>query len=72
MSDGYDLHEETVIAEGNAPLPGWYVVAVVVLVVSVLIYLGDYLVGAQPTSAQMRGDEERVHPAAASDTPDAP
>lgn len=51
-----DVHVfETVgIEEGNAKVPRWYLIAMLLLVGFCAVYIGQYLFGAQPSAAQLK------------------
>ncbi|MGE0191808.1 MAG: hypothetical protein AB7T63_07160 [Planctomycetota bacterium] len=65
MSDGPVYHSDSGITEGVAPVPRWYLLAVALLGLSFVIYLGKYLVDAQMSTARMKKDT----PAAAPEQP---
>jgi hypothetical protein len=67
MSHDEVVHVDAGIVEGTAKVPGWYILAVVLLGLAYVIYLGDFLVGAQPSSAQIRRDKPAA--AAPAETP---
>ena len=56
MSDDHDIHyfEGPGIEEGNAKVPTWFKWFMLGLFIFFVAYLAQYLVGAQPSSAQMR------------------
>ena len=65
MSDDAVFHQDAGITEGVAPVPRWYLLAVALLGLSFVIYLGKYLVDAQMSTARMKKDA----PAAAPEQP---
>jgi len=69
MSDDAVIHQDAGITEGVAPVPRWYLLAVALLGLSFVIYLGKYLVDAQMSSARMKKD---APPAAAPEQPGDP
>ena len=51
---GDHFFEEAGIIEGDAPTPKWFICFLGFLYVVAVIYLVTYIVGAQPTSAQIQ------------------
>ena len=54
MSDHEHSYPGTDITEGNAPVPLWIKALAVALLVFLVVFFSNYLIGAQPSSAQMR------------------
>ncbi len=42
------------IEEGNARVPRWYLLAMGLLVLFCAVYVGRYLIGAQPSAAELK------------------
>ena len=51
---GEHVFEEAGIVEGDAPVPKWFLWVLGFLYVVAVVYLVTYLVGAQPSSAQIQ------------------
>ncbi len=64
MSDESVYHPDSGLTEGVAPVPRWVLLVFGLLSLTFVLYLGRYLVGAQPSSAQMRTSEPAAAPAA--------
>jgi hypothetical protein len=54
MSDHEHSYPDTDITEGNAPIPLWFKALAIVLLVFLVVFYSNYLIGAQPSTAQMR------------------
>ena len=52
--DEVHVWEGTDLQEGNAPVPRWYLLVAAILAIFYVAYLAQYLVGAQPSSAQIK------------------
>jgi hypothetical protein len=58
----HDVHvyEGPGIEEGNAKVPLWYIGVVLILVGFLAVYLTKYLVGVQPSAAEMKSSRQSL------------